>query len=150
MQTVEPAVATTRHPLDPLTSEEVQAASTILKKERSLDTGHRFVYVMLNEPAKKEVLAWKPGNGTQVDRQAFIVVRDRTRRKTFEAVVSLTQEKVVSWEEIKGVQPSIMLEEFMTADEGVRNDPRWQAALLPAGGSNLEMAITDAWSCGYY
>ena len=57
MQTVEPAVATTRHPLDPLTSEEVQAASTILKKERGLDAGHRFVYVMLNEPAKKDVLA---------------------------------------------------------------------------------------------
>jgi len=150
MQTVEPAVATTRHPLDPLTSEEVQTASTTLKKERGLDGGHRFVYVMLNEPAKKDVLAWKPGNGTEVDRQAFIVVRDRTRRKTFEAVVSLTQEKVVSWEEIKGVQPSIMLEEFMTVDEVVRKDPRWQAALRRRGVSNFEMAITDAWSCGYY
>jgi len=150
MQTVEPAVATTRHPLDPLTSEEVQAASTILKRERGLDAGQRFVYVMLNEPAKKDVLAWKPGNGTQVDRQAFIVVRDRTKRKTFEAVVSLTQEKVVSWEEIKGVQPSIMLEEFMTVDEVVRKDPRWQAALRRRGVTNFEMAITDAWSCGYY
>ncbi len=78
MQTVEPAVATTRHPLDPLTSEEVQAASTILKKGRGLDAGHRFVYVMLNEPVKKDVLAWKPGNGTQVDRQAFIVARKRS------------------------------------------------------------------------
>ncbi|HMH56148.1 MAG TPA: hypothetical protein VK535_07770, partial [Gemmatimonadales bacterium] len=57
MQTVEPAVATTRHPLDPLTADEVQAASSILKKERGLDAGHRFVYVMLNEPAKKDVLA---------------------------------------------------------------------------------------------
>src|SRR5205823_14243466 len=150
MQTVKPKVATTRHPLDPLTADEVQAASTILKKERGLDAGHRFVYVMLNEPAKKDVLAWKPGNGTLVDRRAFIVVRDRTRRKTFEAVVSLTQEKVVSWEEIKGVQPSIMLEEFMTVDEVVRKDPRWQAALRRRGVTNFEMAITDAWSCGYY
>src|SRR5437016_10351316 len=150
MQTVEPAVATTRHPLDPLTSEEVQTASTTLKKERGLDGGHRFVYVMLNEPAKKDVLAWKPGNGTQVDRQAFIVVRDRTRRKTFEGVVSLTHKKVVRWEEIKGVQPSIMLEEFMTVDEVVRKDPRWQAALRRRGVTNFEMAITDAWSCGYY
>src|SRR5256885_7494681 len=94
MQTVEPAVATTRHPLDPLTSEEVQAASTILKRERGLDAGQRFVYVMLNEPAKKDVLAWKPGNGTQVDRQAFIVVRDRTKRKTFEAVVRSEERRV--------------------------------------------------------
>ena len=46
MQTVEPAVATTRHPLDPLTADEIQAASSILKKERGLNSGHRFVYVM--------------------------------------------------------------------------------------------------------
>src|SRR5256886_14223650 len=141
MQTVEPGVAPTRHPLAPLTSEEVQAASTILKRERGLDAGQRFVYVMLNEPAKKDVLAWKPGNGTHVDRQAFIVVRDRTRRKTFEAVVSLTQQKVVSWQEIKGVQPSIMLEEFMTVVEGVRKVPRWQAGLRRRGASSVGLAI---------
>jgi len=144
MQTVEPAVVTTRHPLDPLTADEVLAASSILKKERGLDAGHRFVYVMLNEPAKKEVLAWKPGNGSQVDRQAFIVLRDRPNRKTIEAVVSLTQEKVVSWKEIEGVQASIMLEEFLTVDEVVRKDPRWQEALRKRGVTDFEMAITDA------
>ena len=150
MQTVEKAVVTTRHPLDPLSADEVQAASSILKKERSLDAGHRFVYVMLNEPAKKDVLAWKPGNGTQVDRQAFIVLRDRPNRKTIEAVVSLTKEKVVSWDEIEGVQASIMLEEFMTVDEAVRKDPRWQAALRKRGITDFDLAITDAWSAGYY
>src|SRR5437667_9410308 len=98
MQTVEPAVATTRHPLDPLTSEEVQTASTTLKKERGLDGGHRFVYVMLNEPAKKDVLAWKTGNGTEVDRQAFIVVRDRTRSKTLQTDVDRTMDMIVNRE----------------------------------------------------
>src|SRR5438046_7210423 len=127
MQTVKSKVATTRHPLDPLTADEVQAASTILKREHGLDAGQRFVYVMLNEPAKKDVLALKPGNGTHVDRQAFIVVRDRTRRKTFEAVVSLAREKVVSWEELKGVQPAIMLDACMTVDAGVPKGPRWPA-----------------------
>src|ERR671934_227743 len=78
MQTVEQTVATTRHPLDPLTAGEVQAASSILKKERGLDADHRFVYVMLNEPSKKDVLAYKPGNGVKVDREAFIVLRDRS------------------------------------------------------------------------
>ena len=150
MQTLEPAVATTRHPLDPLTADEVQAASSLLKKERGLDAGHRFVYVMLNEPSKKDVLALKPGNGTQVDRQAFIVLRDRPHRKTYEAVVSLTQQKVVSWKEIESSQASIMLEEFMTVDEVVRKDPRWQEALRKRGVTDFDMAVTDAWSAGYY
>ena len=150
MQTVEPRVATTRHPLDPLTAEEVQAASSILKKERGLDAGHRFVYVMLNEPAKKEVLDWKPGNGADIDRHAFIVIRDRARRKTFEAVVSLSNEKVVRWDELTNVQASIMLEEFMAVDEVVRKDPRWQEALRKRGVTDFELAVTDAWSAGYY
>ena len=150
MQTLEPAVATTRHPLDPLTADEVQAASSLLKKERGLDAGHRFVYVMLNEPSKQDVLALKPGNETQVDRQAFIVLRDRPHRKTYEAVVSLTQQKVVSWKEIESSQASIMLEEFMTVDEVVRKDPRWQEALRKRGVTDFDMAVTDAWSAGYY
>ena len=150
MQTIEPRVATSRHPLDPLTAEEVQSASSILKKEQGLDGGHRFVYVMLNEPAKKEVLAWQPGNGTEIDRQAFLVIRDRPRRKTFEAVVSLSREKVVRWDELTNVQASIMLEEFMAVDEVVRKDPRWQAALRKRGVTDFELAVTDAWSAGYY
>ena len=138
------------HPLEPLNSEEIEAASAILKKERGLDADYRFVYVMLNEPAKKDVLAWKPGNGTQVDRQAFIVLRQRSQAKSYEAVVSLTQEKVVRWDEIKNVQPSIMLEEFLAVDEVVRKDPRWQEALRKRGITNFDMAITDAWSAGFY
>src|SRR5919197_1608612 len=125
MQTVEQTVATTRHPLDPLTGDEIQAASSILKRERGLDADYRFVYVMLNEPSKKDVLAFKPGNGVQVDREAFIVLRDRSKGKAFEAVVSLTKEKVVSFDEIEGVQPSIILEEFMAVgDTNPQGPPR--------------------------
>ncbi|HAG58269.1 MAG TPA: hypothetical protein DCL83_02620, partial [Arthrobacter bacterium] len=65
------------------------------------------------------------------DRTQFVVITHN--RKTIEAVVSLTQEKVVRWEEVKGVQASIMLEEFMSVDEKVRQDPRWQAALRKRG-----------------
>jgi len=150
MQTIEPAVATTRHPLDPLSADEVQAASSILKQERGLDAGNRFVYVMLQEPSKKDVLAIESGSGAAVDRQAFMVLRDRPNRKTYEAVVSLTQKKVVRWEEIENVQASIMLEEFMTVDEVVRKDPRWQEALRKRGVTDFDMAVTDAWSAGYY
>jgi primary-amine oxidase len=150
MQTVEQTVATTRHPLDPLTGDEVQAASSILKKERGLNADHRFVYVMLNEPSKKDVLAYKPGNGVKVDREAFIVLRDRSKGKAFEAVVSLTKEKVVSWKEVTEGQPSIILEEFMAVDDIIRKDPRWQEAMRKRGVTDFSLAILDAWSNGYY
>lgn len=35
-----------RHPLDPLTAEEIEAVSRILKQERGLAASARFVYVL--------------------------------------------------------------------------------------------------------
>src|SRR5581483_11014318 len=121
MQTVARDVAAL-HPLDPLTADEIAAAGAILKRERSLAESARFVYVTLREPSKQDVLGLK--KGASLDRQAAIVLRERAERKTYEAIVSLTQDRVVSFREVEGVQPPIMLEEFMAADELVKKDPR--------------------------
>jgi primary-amine oxidase len=147
MQTVQPSVATTGHPLDPLTAKEIEAASAILRKERDLGGSHRFVFVTLKEPSKQDVLGFKPGEA--IDRQAFIVLRDRAERKTYEATVSVTKESIVDWHEVPDVQPSIMLEEFLAAEEVVRKDPRWQDAMRKRGIEDFELAVMDPWSLGY-
>ena len=46
-----------------------------------------FSTIVLNEPPKSEVLAFKPG--APMTRQAFSIVLDRRGNKTFEAVVDL-------------------------------------------------------------
>ncbi len=135
------------HPLDPLTAEEISAASSILKRERSLGDNARFVYVTLREPAKTAVLKLKAGE--TLEREAAILIRERAQRTTYEAVVSLTQEKVVSWREVTGAQPPIMLEEFMAADELVKKDPRWQEAMRKRGVEDLDNVMLDPWSVGY-
>ena len=45
------------HPLDPLTGAEIEAATSILKRDRHLRDSARFVYVTLREPPKDTVLA---------------------------------------------------------------------------------------------
>ena len=50
-----------RHPLDPLTGAEIEAATSILKRDRHLKDSARFVYVTLREPAKETVLSHQPG-----------------------------------------------------------------------------------------
>src|SRR6266566_271080 len=124
MQTVQPSVGTAPHPLDPLSADEIEAASAIVRAGRGLADSARFVSITLSEPDKATVLGLQPG--AAVDRRAFIVIRERAERRTYEAVVSLTAGEVESWRELTGVQPPIMFEEFLTAEEAVRSDPGWQ------------------------
>ena len=46
--------ASPRHPLDPLTGAEIEAATSILKRDRNLADSARFVYVTLREPPRKK------------------------------------------------------------------------------------------------
>src|SRR6266545_207561 len=147
MLSVEPSVATTRHPLDPLSPEEIEAASGVLKRGRGLADSARFVYVTLAEPDKATVLAFQPGD--PVERRAFVIIRERAERKTYEAVVSITEDKVVTWQEQPGIQPPIMFEEFLSSEEVVRNDPRWQEAMARRGVTDFQNVMIDPWSLGY-
>ena len=147
MQTVGPPVTTARHPLDPLSAEEIEAASALLRRERQLADSARFVYVTLKEPDKQAVLAHRPGD--PIDREAFVVIRERARRTSYEAVVSVTAGEVRAWRERADIQPPIMFEEFLTAEEAVRNDSRWQEAMRRRGITDFENVMIDPWSLGY-
>ena len=139
--------ARVRHPLDPLTGAEIEAATSILKRDRHLKDSARFVYVTLREPDKDTVLSYRKGQA--IDREAHIVLRERAERKTYEAIVSLTTGDVKLLTELPGVQPAIMLEEFLATEEIVRKDPRWQEAIRRRGVTDFDMVMIDPWSVGY-
>ena len=147
MQTVETSVTTARHPLDPLTPAEIEAASSALKRARGLADSARFVYVTLREPPKEAVLSFREGD--PIDREATVLLRERKERRTYEAVVSVTTGEVRSWRELTGVQPPIMFEEFLASEDVVKKDPRWQEALLKRGITDFENVMIDPWSLGY-
>jgi primary-amine oxidase len=136
------------HPLEPLSAEEIAAVSALLKRERGLSDAVRFVFVTLAEPPKPEVLRWAPGDAP-LPREAFVVLRDRDRRLTCEAVVSLTDGAVRSWKELPGVQAPIMAEEFFACEETVRADPRWQEAMRKRGITDFTLAMIDPWASSY-
>jgi primary-amine oxidase len=148
MQGAPPTAIDVTHPLDPLSADEIAEATAILRRERGLDGEVFFVRCGLREPPKDAVLGFRPGD--PIDREAFVVLRDRRARTTHEAVVSITRKAVVAWEEVPGVQPPITLEEFFACERVVRADPAWQAALRRRGVTDPELAIVDPWSAGYY
>src|ERR1700747_2536111 len=147
MKTAERGGVQVRHPLDPLTAEEIEAAGQILKRDRGLAESARFVYVTLREPAKEAVLRFRPGDA--LDREADVVLRERAEGKTYEAVVSITAGQVRLFREVPGVQPAIMLEEFMATEAAVRKDAGWQEAMRRRGITDFDMVMIDPWSVGY-
>jgi Cu2+-containing amine oxidase len=127
------------HPLDGLTASEIWTAYEVLQASHKVDADTRFPMVQLHEPPKEEVLAWKPGQALR--REAFLVVRQGLQ--TFEAVVDVNGKKLVSWTEMKGVQPNMPDEEEGEMGEAVKKDPEVQKALKLRN-------ISDPWSvaCG--
>src|SRR5215470_19800145 len=88
----------TAHPLDPLSATEIERAWEIVRGEQELGPRVRVIFVMLHEPAKKIVLEHRPGDA--VERVAFAMLVDSAAGKTYEAVVSLTAGRVLSWEHV--------------------------------------------------
>src|SRR3984957_16118000 len=144
----EPAAAPP--PLSPLTAAEIETVSAAVKATQKLNAETaRFVYISLYEPAKHDVIAF--GNGTTSrapDRLAKVVLRERAERVTYETVVRLTENggEIVDFKRVPGVQPSVMLEEFLAAEDIVRRDPRWQEAMRKRGIEDFDLCMIDPWS----
>ncbi len=134
-------------PLDPLSQPEIETTIAVLKREGKFDEKTRLPMLTLNEPAKASVLAWKPGD--PVARSAFVVLMDRSHSKVYEAVVDVSGTgKLVSYTEMKGVQPGILVDEFVFPQDLVRADPRWQAAMKKRGITNFAQVQIDVWAPG--
>lgn len=93
------------HPLDPLTTEEIQVAVTIVKREYP---ALHFNAVTLWEPRKLEMQAWlsAPETVPRPHRVADIVAIGRGS-KVFDGLVDLNEGRIVKWELTEGVQPLI-------------------------------------------
>lgn len=134
------------HPLEPLSKEEILAAVQILKEQKQLGDADRFVSVMLKEPKKETVLSFD--SSKPFDREAFIVILNNKDNATYEAVVSLNAQKVLSWMHIPGVQPTIMLDEQSECEAAVKKDPGFLEALERLGIETPELVMVDLWSAG--
>ena len=134
------------HPLDPLSTAEINLALELLKKSDLVTPDTLFPYLMLNEPPKKEVLAFHEGE--KFRREAFAELFDRKNSKLLEVVIDLRTQKIKSKKIIAGAQPSVMLSEFDAAPPIVKADPRFKEAMNRRGIKNLDDVQVDIWAYG--
>ena len=135
-----------RHPLDPLSEAEINAALGVLSAAPGFPDNALFATIVLKEPAKSEVLSYTPGR--TIARQAFAVILDRRQNRTIEAVVDLETTRVASWTEVKGVQPVVLEAEYEVLVRVVKSDPRWQEAMRKRGIDDLDEVQIDYWAVG--
>jgi len=121
------------HPLDALTTEEYWTVHDVLEQSGHLTTKTLFSSVLLHEPDKEKVLAWKPGDN--IPREADVILEDGG--KTIEARVDISAHKLEFWKEVPGVQAPITESELDTMNDIVKQDPRVIAALKHHGVTDL-------------
>ena len=139
---------TSRHPLDPLSAAEIEKAVAVLKEQRSLSERVRFESIVLSEPPKELILSFKEGDA--VDREAFIVLFDNDTGATYEALISLNEGKVKSWDHVPGVQPRITVDEFYECELAVKKSPEFRAAIKKRGIEDVDLVMVDPWSAGNF
>jgi primary-amine oxidase len=111
------------HPLEPLSPEEIASAVAIVRACGKLGPKARFVTVVLHEPSKQAVVAYREGDS--IEREAFVIILDNADGATYEAVVSITMARS-SWTHIPCQLHHV--DEFFEC-ENTWCDPGFQAAL---------------------
>jgi primary-amine oxidase len=136
------------HPLDPLTPKEIRQAVAIARREKNLSRQFRFVTVALQEPGKQLVYRFQPGDS--IDRELFLVLLDNASGNSYEAIVSLGQNRLISWQHKPGIQPRLMADEVVEAEAAIKANPEFQAALKKRGIDQLDLVMIDPWVPGHF
>ncbi|MGX5771424.1 primary-amine oxidase [Microbacterium trichothecenolyticum] len=142
-----------RHPLDPLTAAEIEAAREVLVRVGLLGETVRVPMLLPDEPAKAELATWTPGD--PIDRRVDVTLMDATTGAVTEAIVSVTREVVVSTRELDPAQapygqPQYLFEEYERAAEIVKASPEWQAAMKRRGlGDRVDLAFCSPLAPGF-
>ena len=140
------AYSQAQHPLDPLTADEIKLAARVLSATSEFPEGALFSTIVLKEPAKADVLNYRPG--VPFARQAFALLLDRKNNRAYEAIVDLKGERLVSWRQAVGIQPLVMDAEYKVLPDIVKADARWQAAMRKRGITDFDKVQIDGWAVG--
>jgi primary-amine oxidase len=134
-----------RHPLDPLTAEEIAATVEALRADNRLPSGSRIIAVTLDEP-RKDSLA--PDTLQAVPRRARVVVTDPVAHGLCEGRVLPGQGVVEAWDAVAGQQAPLTREECGECERVVLADPRMLASLQARGISDPGHVLMEVWGIG--
>ncbi len=141
-------MVTADHPLAMVTGDEITQAVEIIRATGRLTDAARFAHVVLHEPAKATVAAWKPGD--PIDRELRALVVPGPELLMFEVIVSVTAGEVREWRDIEGMRPALLFLEAMNAMFTTKEHPEYIAALARRGITDIDNVQIDPWPAGSF
>ncbi|GAA1616884.1 primary-amine oxidase [Leucobacter chromiireducens] len=145
---------TAMHPLDPLNEAEITAARRVIEAAGLLTEHVRVAMLLLQEPPKPELAAWKPGD--PIPRRVVFTLLDRATIEHTEVVVSLVTEQIESSRTLPTTeapygQAAVLMEEFTGVGDIVKASPEWRAAMERRGlGEYIDTAYCSPLAPGYF
>ncbi|UDY35029.1 primary-amine oxidase [Dermatobacter hominis] len=136
------------HPLSLLSPDEVTAAKEVLREAGELPEGAAVAHVVLDEPHKDDVAAWRPG--VPVDRRVRVLVVPGPELTMVELVVSVTARSILRREVIEGMRPALLMGESLMCILACKAHPDYVAALARRGIVDLEHVQIDPWPAGAF
>jgi primary-amine oxidase len=133
------------HPLDALTPEEYWKIYTVLRDAGKLEEKTIFASVLLREPLKSDVLAWKAGDPILRKGDAVLL----TEGKSYAAVIDISAGKLDSYVELKGYQAPVSEGELHGFDDLLKKDPRIVDALKKRDITDLRLVTCYVTPAGY-
>lgn len=123
------------HPLDALSGAEIWAARALLGAAGKFDSSTKVAYVGLHEPPKADVLAWRPG----MPLHRLAKVHWVNGNAGFDAVVDITEKRIVKSDKVPGVQWMHTRAEAGKATELALSSKEYVAALKKRGITDLSL-----------
>jgi primary-amine oxidase len=137
-----------KHPLDPLTTDEVDRAVACVKAAPFFNEAVKFETVELNYPPKAFVRAWSPG--TAFGRHAFACAYDTAANAVYECLIDLDTGVLQSHRQVPGARPAVMIDEIIACAENVAAHPDFIAAMERRGITDLTNIQVDPFSSGNF
>jgi primary-amine oxidase len=128
---------------DSLSAEEIRRAAAVVRAEGIGGEHPGFAAVFTDEPDKNALRA-----GERVPRRARAMILDRQRARSYDVVVDLEAEKVVSATEVTDGSVPILESEFELMQELIKADPRYVEALAKRGITDMTLVQLDPWGGG--
>ena len=135
--------APTIHPLDPLSADELTRAAMIFRETSKVSDEAYFACAIPAESPKAVVLDFEPD--TRFDRAVRLVGHDPKKRRSFEAIVSLTDGALTSFDWAAAGQAPVGVGDIKPLYDALYKHPEWIEALQQRGIEDPSKVHVDPW-----
>jgi primary-amine oxidase len=131
-----------------LTAAEVTRAVEIIRATGRIPDGALFAHVVLAEPPKEDVAAWRLG--APLARRVNALIVPGPDLELWNVTVALGSGEVTAWDTVVGERPALLFRESANAVFAIRAHPDYRAALARRGITDVDNVQIDPWPAGTF